>query len=153
MGKVLCLLLFLAACSQGEVARQRSSRPRAKRAAPAVKDTKVVDHPVVVEAIQVDVKLLRKLREKNVVVLDVRDVNDYINGHVKGARHVDILKDDFERRVAKLDRSKKYLLYCDTGGRSGKAIHYFTSHKLRVETIGTYQDLKNRGVPVEVLRD
>jgi len=142
MWKALSLVALLVSCSQAPVSSSKRSGPRRAK----ISRTKPeVETP----APRTDLKLVQKINDRNAVVLDLREVNDFVNGHVKGAVHMDFLRDDFEGRVAQLDKRKKYLLYCSTGGLSGKAIHYFIAKKLRVENIGTFDDLKSRGAPME----
>ena len=40
---------------------------------------------------------------------------------VEGAMAIDYEADSFEAEVAKLDKQKTYLVYCQRGGRSSKA--------------------------------
>ena len=143
MWKALSLFVFLVSCSQPLVKQSSTAK---KRKYPKITRSKP---EVVAEEPKTDLKLLKKLQDKNAVILDMRDVNAFVNGHLKGAQHMDFLKADFEGRVTKLDRNKRYLLYCSTGGLSGKAIHYFVAQKLRVENIGTFDELMTRGAPVE----
>ena len=70
----------------------------------------------------VDVDEFAKLREdKKNVVLDVRTEKEYKAGHIPGARLIDIGSPDFDKQIAKLDKSKTYLVHCAAGGRSAKA--------------------------------
>ena len=64
-----------------------------------------------------------KLRKQTnaTVVLDVRTPREFAGGHILGATNIDWNAGDFERRVARLDRSKTYLVHCAVGGRSAKA--------------------------------
>lgn len=60
--------------------------------------------------------------DKSVVVLDVRTADEFRTVHLKNAVNVDYTAPDFEQQLAKLDRSKPYLLHCALGGRSTKAL-------------------------------
>lgn len=55
------------------------------------------------------------------VVLDVRTLQEFEEGHIPGAVRIDYLQDDFAARVAELDKDKPYYLYCRSGNRSAKA--------------------------------
>ena len=59
--------------------------------------------------------------EKGTVVLDVRTREEFEAGHVPGAVNLDVNTPDFQKQVAKLDKSKTYLVHCAAGGRSVKA--------------------------------
>ncbi|MGC8742788.1 MAG: rhodanese-like domain-containing protein [Verrucomicrobiia bacterium] len=61
------------------------------------------------------------LNEKDAIALDVRTSNEFSRGRIKGAINVDFLKPDFENKISKFDREKKYLVYCASGGRSAAA--------------------------------
>jgi phage shock protein E len=71
-----------------------------------------------------------KLAEsKTNLVLDVRTPKEYSAGHIPGAKLIDFNAPDFEEKVAKLDKSKTYLIHCAAGGRSAKACK-------KMETLG-----------------
>ncbi len=63
----------------------------------------------------------------DLVILDVRTPEEFAEGHVAGARNLNVMAPDFERQVAQLDRAKPYLVYCRTGNRSGRAVQIMTS--------------------------
>lgn len=66
-------------------------------------------------------KLIEQNRNNpNFVVLDVRTADEYADGHIAGAQQLDFYDDQFAAQLAKLDKSKQYLLYCRSGARSGK---------------------------------
>ena len=59
--------------------------------------------------------------DTNTVVLDVRTKKEYREGHIPGAVLLDFNSPNFDEEVAKLDKSKTYLVHCAAGGRSTKA--------------------------------
>lgn len=59
-------------------------------------------------------------KNKDIVVLDVRTLPEFKSGHIHGATNLDFYGDDFEQKLAKLDRQKPYLVHCAVGGRSSK---------------------------------
>lgn len=61
------------------------------------------------------------MKAKDAVVLDVRTAAEFQSGHIPGAKNIDIMGPSFAQQVAKLDKSKNYLLYCRSGNRSGAA--------------------------------
>lgn len=68
-------------------------------------------------------KFQRLMKKKNAVLLDVRTSEEYKEGHIAGSQQMDVLQaDDFKARVATLDKSKTYLLYCRSGKRSKDAM-------------------------------
>jgi phage shock protein E len=58
----------------------------------------------------------------NIVVLDVRRPDEFAGGHIAGATNLNFYAADFEASLAKLDKSKTYLLHCASGGRSTKCL-------------------------------
>ena len=55
------------------------------------------------------------------VVLDVRSPAEFSEGHVTGARNLDFNSPEFKAEVAKMDKTATYKVYCQKGGRAGKA--------------------------------
>ncbi|HYO86726.1 MAG TPA: rhodanese-like domain-containing protein [Dermatophilaceae bacterium] len=53
-----------------------------------------------------------------VVLLDVRTPQEYADGHLAGAINIDVENPDFSSRVARLERSASYAVYCRSGNRS-----------------------------------
>ena len=58
---------------------------------------------------------------KTKVVLDVRTAKELTTGHIPGATNLDINSADFDEKLAKLDKTKVYLVHCAAGGRSARA--------------------------------
>ncbi|MBX3100906.1 MAG: rhodanese-like domain-containing protein [Bacteroidetes bacterium] len=54
-------------------------------------------------------------------LLDVRADWEYAGGHLPGAQNLDIFKPDFDQKLALLDKTKVYYVYCHSGGRSREA--------------------------------
>ena len=55
-------------------------------------------------------ELLARMRAKDVVVLDVRPVDEYASGHIPGS--ISIPLDELERRLSELPRKKEIVAYC-----------------------------------------
>lgn len=63
-----------------------------------------------------------KLKESSTaVLLDVRTPEEFATGNIAGAINIDFKASDFEQKIAELDKSKTYFVYCLSGIRSGKA--------------------------------
>lgn len=67
-------------------------------------------------------------KKKNLVVLDVRTSGEFNEGHIKGAKNIDILQPDAFSKIDKLDHSATYVVHCRTNRRSSKAVEYMKSH-------------------------
>jgi rhodanese-related sulfurtransferase len=71
---------------------------------------------------KIQVEEFDKLRTKpDHVVLDVRTPEEFKQGHVAGAKNIDVNATDFAKQIAALDKSKTYLVHCARGGRSAIA--------------------------------
>lgn len=57
------------------------------------------------------------------LLIDVRTPQEYEQGHLDKALNIDYHGDDFDQKMAALDKSKPVFLYCKSGGRSGKTFH------------------------------
>ena len=55
-------------------------------------------------------ELLRRVRKKEVLLLDVRPVGEYRAGHIPGARSMPV--SELKRRVAELPRNQEIVAYC-----------------------------------------
>lgn len=67
-------------------------------------------------------ELSAKLQEDNVVLIDVRTPGEVASGYIPEADFfIDINGSDFDSKIAELDTTKTYVMYCRSGARSGKA--------------------------------
>jgi len=58
--------------------------------------------------------------EKEVVVLDVRTPEEVAAGVIGNPTVINFRDEDFKEQILALDKSKTYLVYCKSGGRSGQ---------------------------------
>ncbi|RYZ69648.1 MAG: rhodanese-like domain-containing protein [Proteobacteria bacterium] len=70
-------------------------------------------------------------------VIDVRTPEEFSESHVVGAQNIDVQNSSFKEQIQKLDKSKKYVLYCRSGKRSGKA-------KAEMKALG-FKEVENFG--------
>jgi rhodanese-related sulfurtransferase len=62
------------------------------------------------------------VKEKNAILIDVRTPEEINEGIIEGATvFVDYKNANFASEIAKLDKSKTYIVYCRSGGRSAGA--------------------------------
>lgn len=64
-------------------------------------------------------------------VIDVREPQEFTNGHIEGAENVSLSD------VPRLPADGKYLLYCRSGSRSGAAEQFLKSNGIRAVNIGS----------------
>ena len=60
-------------------------------------------------------------KEANTVIIDVRTVAECQSGMIPKAINIDIMSGAFSSKIAELDKTKTYLVYCRSGNRSGSA--------------------------------
>ena len=61
------------------------------------------------------------LSQENIQIIDVRTSGEYAEGYIKGAVNIDFFGADFKSEINALDKDIVTLIYCKSGGRSGKA--------------------------------
>lgn len=85
------------------------------------------------------------------VVLDVRTPGEYAQGHLKQSQLMNFHGEGFEEELGKLDKSKTYLIYCRSGGRSGMALKLM--ERLEFESVynmgGGFNDWSRAEFPFE----
>jgi rhodanese-related sulfurtransferase len=64
---------------------------------------------------------VRLLNDDDVVVLDVREANEYSSGHLRNAIHIPV--NALNKRISEIEKykNKKILAYCRSGNRSNTA--------------------------------
>ena len=73
--------------------------------------------------------LQKKLQEDNVVLIDVRTPTEISACYIPEAAHfININDADFETKIAELDTTKTYVMYCRSGARSGRAANFMASN-------------------------
>lgn len=80
----------------------------------------------------------KAIADTNVVRLDVRTPEEYIDGHIDGAANIDVLSEDFEEKAcAELPKDKTIALYCRSGRRSKKAAGILAKHGYKIIELNT----------------
>ena len=62
------------------------------------------------------------LLQKGGVLIDVRTPGEVSNGSIDGHTNIDFNGSDFKSELEKLDKNTTVLVYCASGGRSGKTM-------------------------------
>ena len=57
---------------------------------------------------------------KDIILIDVRTRGEYDSGHLRGSKNIPL--DQLDNRLSKLPRNKDIMIYCQTGGRSIRAV-------------------------------
>lgn len=63
----------------------------------------------------------------NPQVIDVRTTGEFIQSHIKNALNIDINSNDFQQKVANLNKNKAVFVYCLSGSRSSYALRILSS--------------------------
>lgn len=66
-------------------------------------------------------KFETQMKEPTSQIVDVRTSAEFSEGHIANAVNMDVTSDDFESKIATLDKEKPVMVYCKSGGRSAKA--------------------------------
>lgn len=60
--------------------------------------------------------------DKNLIIVDVREEAEYVDGHIAGSQLVPM--SEFQSRVSEIPKDKKVALVCQSGSRSSMATEY-----------------------------
>ncbi len=87
---------------------------------------------------------------EGLVILDIRTPDEYAEGHIENAINIDFYAPDFKKQLAALNRTTPYLLYCRSGGRSGKALRMLRDMEFQsvVHLQGGILDWQAQGLPL-----
>jgi rhodanese-related sulfurtransferase len=112
-GLAVLLLLFVASDRQA-----RSRETNAERSEAQPESLRAVTPREALELVH------RNKDNPNFVILDVRTPEEFESGHIEGAVNMDYYHPGFQVELGKLDRTRKYLVYCRTGNRSDTAFGF-----------------------------
>jgi rhodanese-related sulfurtransferase len=71
---------------------------------------------------EIDVEQLAKLREADIVLIDVRNPDEFENFRVPGARLIPLV--DVPERIEEIPEDETVYVICLTGSRSARAVEY-----------------------------
>jgi rhodanese-related sulfurtransferase len=106
-----------------------------------------------INVLQANLLIDSSLNEPDFVLIDVRTFSEYSNGHLQGAINMDFYDPAFGNALAALDRNKTYLIYCQSGNRSGQAftmmqnLNFMTVYNM----LGGYATWIANGLPTDML--
>jgi rhodanese-related sulfurtransferase len=107
------------------------------------------DHEKRIETTKItpqELKILMETKSGTFTLVDVRDPQEFGEGHIPGA--INIPSDKFAARSAVLDKEKLVVVYCKSGGRSYTA--YRKLQKLDYSKIvqAIFADWEEAGLPI-----
>jgi len=89
-------------------------------------------------------------KENKVVLIDVREKNEFDAGHVEGAILIpmslmDEKKPEFDKLIKEATKDKEVYLYCRSGRRSGLVKDELLKQNYKVKNIGGFENLVKKG--------
>ncbi len=103
------------------------------------------------EVIPITVEKVKKIidRNENYLILDVRTIDEYNEGHLVSAILIPV--DELEERLNELPKNKPIIVYCRSGRRSSKAADILLKNKFSpiYEMTGGIELWKKNGYPLE----
>jgi len=113
---LLSILLLVGSCKQASSDSTTSDTTREPL------ETKTDTEPGI--PLEISSSQLRYMivKNKDMVLLDVRTPDEIAAGKIAGALEADYFSDNFSAEIDKLDKDKHYIVYCKSGGRSSKSI-------------------------------
>lgn len=84
------------------------------------------------------------------VIIDARTPEEYSLGHIENAHLLNAQAEDFENKLEKMDKEKKYFVYCKAGRRGNKVVNFMKQHGYKeVHNIaGGIDKWKSKRLPV-----
>lgn len=64
-----------------------------------------------------------EVNDTEVQLIDVRTPEEYREGHIEGAKNINIHDEDFEQQIEQLDKDETVYIYCKSGSRSSSAVN------------------------------
>ena len=93
--------------------------------------------------------LKASMNQTDIVILDVRTPEEFADGHVEGAVNIDFKNADFSANIDKLDKTKKYEVYCRSGHRSAESAKVMNGKGFNVSNVtGGILGWQEKGYPV-----
>ncbi len=82
-------------------------------------------------------------------IIDVRTPEEVASGYIANAINIDFHSPAFYEKISKLDKNKTYLIYCQSGNRSGKALDIMAELNFRevYNILGGILAWKAEGLP------
>jgi rhodanese-related sulfurtransferase len=65
------------------------------------------------------------------VILDIRTPGEFQTGHLPNSILIDFYSKTFVDKLSRLDKTKRYLIYCSSGNRTGMSLELFRKMKFK----------------------
>jgi rhodanese-related sulfurtransferase len=84
----------------------------------------------------------KKMMEEGAVIVDVRTVNEYQDGHIKGA--INIPLQNLAKQLSKLRKDKPVITCCASGMRSAQGKSILKTNGYIAENGGSWRSLQSK---------
>jgi rhodanese-related sulfurtransferase len=139
----LAVALVLAGCGA-------PAAPAAAPAAPAAENAQAATTDLATLPRDVDVQTAASLKERpDVVILDVREQNEWDAGHIPGALFIPM--NDVPARIKEIPTDKTVIVQCHSGNRSSRVTDYLRGQGMTNvhNLLGGIAAWEQAGLPVE----
>ncbi|MFA5519818.1 MAG: rhodanese-like domain-containing protein [Spirochaetota bacterium] len=99
-----------------------------------------------------EISSLINSNNENLIIIDLRDLTEYNNGHIKGAISIPYKEDTFPERITALaEKDVDALFYCGQGVKTGKAEKFIKKSPFKKKYIlaGGFFAWKKEGLEIE----
>lgn len=98
---------------------------------------------------QADTLIKHHFADSSFLILDVRTPGEYASGHLQNSTNLDYNGGVFTAQLSSLDKTKLYLIHCQSGGRSGLAYNDMISAGFSkvYNMSGGYSSWNSQGFP------
>jgi rhodanese-related sulfurtransferase len=69
-------------------------------------------------------------RKEDIQIIDVREDDEWESGHIAEATHIRL--SEIPQRLEEIDRNRKIVMVCRSGGRSGRACEFLSQSGFHV---------------------
>ena len=121
-----------------------------------IKSWKAANKPLKTFEVKGDIRHLDVANFNNAILgkagklVDVRTSKEYEDYHIPGAVMIDYKNDNFKEEFSKLDKKVPVLIYCRSGGRSGRAMKVLEGMGFKVYNLDHgMKAWKGEGMPIE----
>lgn len=107
------------------------------------------DYEKRIETTKIDPTALDQLIKSSaatITIVDVRDPEEFTEGHIPGAVNIPVA--NFASQSSALDKEKKIIVYCNSGGRSYNAYRKLMKLGYKKINQAIFADWKDQGLPI-----
>ncbi len=90
--------------------------------------------------------------DSSCIIMDVRAPWEFSKEHIEGAENLDFTDPEFKKQLLKLDREKKYIVYCKSGVRGGKVLNLMKKYGFTevYNLKGGFEAWKRSKLPIKI---